>query len=294
MLPYGNTGRERVMSLHGWTDSLVVLHWIKGGGRYKQFVENRVKRIQAKSERIQSHENPADLASRGGDVQRKELWWSGPEWMANPEDWPEDIVSQASAESQAEAKVTKEIFAGAHKTIDELDLLIDKHELTKTIRIMAWVSRFIHNCRHHDGVIRGALTTDELMSQHVFWIKRAQRSSENEQDWSRLKLQPDERGILQCRGRVQGEYPVYLPDSHPYAKKLVQCEHLRTLHGGVLLTMTSVQKDHWIPRLRRLVKKTVKECHGCRRFQARVVAEPCPGNLPEDRTRGTHPFQVIA
>ena len=286
-----------VMSLHGWTDSLVVLHWIKGGGRYKQFVENRVKRIQAKSDiewrHVRTDENPADLASRGGDVQRKELWWSGPEWMASPEDWPEDIVSQASAESQAEAKVTKEIFAGAHETIDELDLLLDKHELTKTIRIMAWMSRFIHNCRHHDGVIRGALTTDELMSQHVIWIKRAQRSGENEQDRSRLNLQPDERGILQCRGRVQGEYPVYLPDSHPYAKKLVQREHLRTLHGGVLLTMTSVRKDHWIPRLRRLVKKTVKECHGCRRFQARAVAEPCPGNLPEDRTRGTHPFQVI-
>ena len=54
--------------------------------------------------------------------------------------------------------------------------------------------------------------------------------------------------------------------------------------------MTSVRKDHWIPHLQRLVKKTVKDCH---RFQARAVAEPCPGNLPEDRTQGTHPFHVI-
>ena len=95
----------------GWTDSLVVLHWIRGGGQYKQFVENRVRKIQAKPEirwrHVPTEENPADLASRGGDVQHKELWWSGPEWMANPENWPQDIVSQSSAESQAETRVTR-------------------------------------------------------------------------------------------------------------------------------------------------------------------------------------------
>lgn len=31
--------------------------------------------------------------ARGGDVQYKELWWIGPEWMADPESCPQDIVS---------------------------------------------------------------------------------------------------------------------------------------------------------------------------------------------------------
>ena len=43
----------------------------------------------------------------------------------------------------------------------------------------------------------------------------------------------------------------------------------------------------------RLVKKTVKECHGCRRFLARALGSPPSGNLPEDRTKGTYPFQTI-
>ena len=51
----------------------MVLHWIRGGGQYKQFVENRVRKIQAKPEinlrHVPTEENPADLASRGGDVQ---------------------------------------------------------------------------------------------------------------------------------------------------------------------------------------------------------------------------------
>ena len=38
-----------VTSVHCWLDSSVALHWIKGGGDYKQFVNNRVRKIQDKS-----------------------------------------------------------------------------------------------------------------------------------------------------------------------------------------------------------------------------------------------------
>ena len=95
-----------VADIHGWTDSLVVLRWLRGGGQYKQFVDNRVRKILAKSEikwrHVPSEDNPADLASRGGDVQQKELWWNGSEWMGNPKDWPLDIASSPSAGSRAE------------------------------------------------------------------------------------------------------------------------------------------------------------------------------------------------
>ncbi|XP_068704663.1 uncharacterized protein [Montipora foliosa] len=37
-----------VTSVHCWLDSSVALHWIKGGGEYKQFVSNRVRKIQDK------------------------------------------------------------------------------------------------------------------------------------------------------------------------------------------------------------------------------------------------------
>ena len=32
--------------VYGWLDSTVALHWIKGNGQYKQFVANRVTKIQ--------------------------------------------------------------------------------------------------------------------------------------------------------------------------------------------------------------------------------------------------------
>ena len=124
-------------------------------------------------------------------------------------------------------------------------------------------------------------------------MKRAQKSCDLQDDYLRLNLQPNQRGILECRGRIQGMYPTYLPDKHLYTQKLVHHEHLRTLHGGVGLTMTSVRSLHWVPRLRKLAKQTIRACHGCKRFQARAAANPPPGNLPVDRTQGSRPFQVI-
>lgn len=57
--------------------------------------------------------------------------------------------------------------------------------------------------------------------------------------------------------------------------------------------MTSFRSNHWVPRIRKLAKQIIRACHGCKRFQAVAAANPPPGNLPVDRTQGTHPFQVI-
>ena len=69
--------------------------------------------------------------------------------------------------------------------------------------------------------------------------------------------------------------------------------HWRTLHGGVGMTMAHVRQKYWVPRLRRLAKRRIKSCYGCRKFQAIAVAKPPPGNLPQDRTKGDHAFQMV-
>ena len=57
--------------------------------------------------------------------------------------------------------------------------------------------------------------------------------------------------------------------------------------------MAKVRERYWIPRLRRLTKRVIKNYYGCKRFQAVAFAHPPTGNLPKDRTEGSIPFQVI-
>ena len=62
-----------VISVFGWLDSTVALQWLRGAGEYKQFVANRVKKTHEHPEitwrHVPTHDNPADLGSRGGSNQ---------------------------------------------------------------------------------------------------------------------------------------------------------------------------------------------------------------------------------
>jgi hypothetical protein len=297
----------KVVAVHCWSDSTVTLYWINGRGEYRQFVSNRVAKIKEQAH-IQWHHvptdgNPADLGSQGSACVDSELWRNGPDWLRHPSKWPPNIVPEPSQESSAEAKMSKYVFTTTNATprvADELDELLEAHELRKVLMIGAWVRRFIENCRRKrlgDDLEQGPIKTVEIQIQLSWWIKRAQgdASDNNEigKDEVKLNLQRNESGLLECRGRIEGEYPIYIPQNHPFAHKLVERAHLSTLHGGVGMTMAKIRENYWIPKLRRLVKRVRTRCWGCKRFRALSYEKPPPGKLPSTRTKGTTPFEVV-
>ena len=186
---------------------------------------------------------------------------------------------------------TRELFA-------EFDELLQKHELWRALRVCAWIARFVHNARvGPPNRVRGPLTTPEMQQQTLFWTKRAQElgkgSTQFQEDKVKLNVQVNEKGVAECRGRIQGHYPIFLPDSALYTRKLVQREHVQTLLGGLGLTMAKIRETYWIPRLRKLTRQVIKSCYGCKRFHAVAHPAPPPGNIPKNRTQGTAAYQVI-
>ena len=76
-----------------WLDSQVALWWIYGDAKeFKQFVQNRVKKIRSLVNNCPSELNPCDIGSRGAkcsDLLNNELWWNGPPFLVqSPEFWP--------------------------------------------------------------------------------------------------------------------------------------------------------------------------------------------------------------
>ncbi len=292
-----------VTGVTGWLDSTVALCWVKGKGQYKQFVQNRVRKIREKAfiewRHVPPHQNPADIGSRAGmGSNDKQLWQNGPDWLGDEESWPTIPVITESDESRAETKLTREVFSFAVAENDSFDKLLEKFDLWKVLRVGAWVARFVANLQGRERkTTTDPLTTKEIQRQTTFWVKRAQArneaSSTFQEDQLQLNLQRNEGGVYEWRGRLQGLYPTHLPDQDPFTEKLVMEAHVRTLHGGVGLTMTKLRETYWIPRLRRLVRKVTKKCNGCKRFQAVALASPPPGKFPSDRTVGSSAFEVI-
>ncbi len=96
-------------SLHAWTDSTIVLHWLSQLPKtWTTFVANRVSAIQAVLP-VPSADNPADLASRGckaTQLSQTELWWSGPTWLADTsENWPHSSIDKDVIDDLPEKRV---------------------------------------------------------------------------------------------------------------------------------------------------------------------------------------------
>ena len=292
-----------VRSVTGWLDSTVALYWIKGRGAYKQFVSNRVKKINAKEyitwRHVGTKENPADLGSRGCTTANlPKFWRDGPEWLSTPDQWPADILTQPSRESEAEAKAIKELFATTMGVKDELDELLEKFSFWKAVRVFAWIARFIQNCKAAKSErTRGVITTVEIETRVKFWIKRATEeysiTESFKTDQATLNLVSNADGLLECRGRIQGNFPIYLPPTALITEKIVHNAHVQSLHGGVASTVAYARQRYWVPRLRQLSKKVIRKCYGCKKFHASTFRRPPIGLLPTDRTTGSVPFEVL-
>ena len=161
---------------------------------------------------MSSDQNPADIGSRGSQNEELlELWLKGENRLPNPELWPAPAETEPSEESEAEAKLVKDVFAVAIEPNDGLHQLLQKHEFWPTIRITAWVARFIRNCKSGKANrLLGLLTTAETIKQVKGWLLRVQQSYVNteqfREDRLRLNLQKNEEGLHECRGRIQGSY----------------------------------------------------------------------------------------
>ena len=288
-----------------WSDSTVALHWIHGNGDlYKQFVRNQVKKISDLNvdewRHVPGTMNPVDIGSRGGSYNElDDTWWKGPEWLSDESRWPAPVTTASTEDSNCELKrQTKEILAMATTQEDEncAEKLIEKFQFKKTVRIVAWMLRFKNNCLKENRR-SGPLSTEEWNWAKLLLIKKTQEESELtplfQKHKAQLNLIKGEDNIYRCHGRIQGEKPIYLPTYSKLTERLVMAAHMATLHGGVGLTMTHVRENYWIPRLRQLAKRMRSNCYGCKRYQVRALLKVKPAPLPQDRTTGWRPFQVI-
>ena len=242
-----------VRSTHSWLDSSVALYWIRGQGDYKQFVANWFQTINSHKglawRYVPTADNPTDLESRGGHVEEVDLWWDGPRWLASQELWPADVLNEPSEESQTEAKLVQKVMGVAVTEKNEVEEVLHKFQSQKAVHICAWMGRFAHNslCNRGTPHVLGPLTTEEKTSQLLFLVIHAPKSPEIEPDHMALNPHPNQDGVLECRGRIQGKVPVYIPETSMLGLQLVEEAHQETLHGGVGLTMAKVRTPEMYP-----------------------------------------------
>jgi hypothetical protein len=312
-------------SITAWSDSTVVLAWIKSHpSRWKTFVANRVTSIQNHLpyscwNHVPGIENPADICSRGmnpSDLAQQSLWWNGPVWLQSislpgslsPVD-PVDKDLIVNEEKKPKVIVNVALPVG--------DTLLYKFSsLSKLLRVTAWILRFAHNVK--SKAIKLAkkstpppLSPAELQQSMNHFIKIVQqnefateihhlKSNKPLSKKSRLlTLCPflDKDGLLRVGGRLRNanipqnqKTPVLLPRQSPLTDMLIKSLHLQYLHAGPTLLLSILQQKYWILRARDAVRFHIHKCVTCTKLAA-VTQQQFMADLPSSRVIPCRAFQ---
>ena len=113
---------------------------------------------------IGTKDNPADIGSRGCLADQRST--KGPEWLSNPDDWPEEVTAIATKETKAQARQDKEpLKAVKQSEEDEFNNLMRNYSFS--MRITAWVTRFPQNLKSREERKKGSLTTEEAATNRL-------------------------------------------------------------------------------------------------------------------------------
>ncbi|XP_059223030.1 uncharacterized protein LOC131996873 [Stomoxys calcitrans] len=302
-----------------WTDSTIVLAWLmKPAFQWKTFVANRVSKICEVVPvdhwgHVESRQNPADLASRGvfpDELIQNDLWWFGPLWLRHPSSlWPIKNGLPID-ETLLEAKTIHSHFTYFQNYQDPLDRF---SSLGRALRVMAYVYRFISNCRASADITSRthSLTNDEIqdvrdrlivLSQKLFYPTEYKALSNGEQITSTsslLTLNPfcDPKGLLRICSRIahsesltyNERYPIILPYHGTFSRLLILFIHCITLHGGNSLMLRMLRLQFWIPKAKILIKACVHNCKICVISKHKLRTQ-LMGTLPPERTTLSRPF----
>ena len=303
----------RIERFYAWTDSTIVLSWLAAEANcWSTFVANRVAKIQEidflEWNHVGTHDNPADIASRGIDPSKLKncsLWWSGPQWLTT-ENFPEPFLPQGTSEEKKHcARTNRTLATQLQESKDHSGDVINLREqifFRKTLRIVVQIRRFIDKCKRKKTNCSNFPTPTEMQEALETLLRQEQYkflSTEIKTLETETQVKPQSKlskpypflheGILCVGGRLaqadlpdETKYPRLIPEKSELARLVILDAHHSTLHGRATQTIAQIRTRFWIPGCRNQVRKLILNCVTCSPFIGNKE-EPLMGDLPKER-----------
>ena len=314
---------------HYWTDSQITLGYIGNETRrFRIFVANRTAKIRDYTTKEQWHyvdtdENPADYASRGLTIDEDKgvsQWLNGPDflWQRQVDRMSEELAFPVP-EGDPEIRKTAAVLASKVKEIASTMLSVLEERVsswTKIVRIIAYIRRFINNCRHSNKRVQVHLSTDDILEAQTSVLRLTQEEyfnkeimicksgdkSSNRGRWKSSaiwKLDPflDENGLMRAGGRLKCSqmgslaiHPIILPKKCQISRRLVEYYHAKVYHSGRTTTSNEIRQDgYWVINGNSMVRSVIHNCVTCRLLRGKL-GEQKMANLPKERFSTEGPF----
>lgn len=268
-----------------WTDSLIVLAWMKTSKLLPPFVSRRVNEIKEHKDiemrYVPTQQNPADIATRIDAIKQKmQLWFNGPCFLTKDEiDWPcHHFSDEQTLFSVGEALDIVDGPEMSSKGYEDIEDIIREAQIIESGNDM-------QDHKHEEiRQIQATFFPDEVAGRLTNLARN-------------LGLFLDDNGILRCKGRMLNtnwsydmKHPILLPKDCEYTEKIIQKVHEENYHVGVPHTLSLVRRIYWIPQGRAKVQKTLKKCPQCIKHGGGPYKLPPTPALPAERVNFSTPF----
>ncbi|EFP08577.1 hypothetical protein CRE_21611, partial [Caenorhabditis remanei] len=317
-LQLGQTTIDQVVIM---SDSAIALAWIKSLPTQKEvgtLIHNRLRDIVSHVEEmetmvttvkfghVRTHENPADLGTRGCTKEEFEnsIWWKGPNFIqTDTHTWsPEHQLFQVERPGQIHtaALVSKEsepmLNSQATKSFQKM--------IRISLRVLKAAKIFSKPLGQErfpslkDITLNNIANRVELKTAETLVIKDHQKgiSYKTLQQYGNLGIIPNKDNILVAKGRMElagleenARNPIFILPNSQLAKQIIADCH-GSFHKTMEHTMDSVRRRFWIPKLRQQTKSFMARCVPCQRNSKQPCRYPDMGRIPRDRVNKQRPF----
>ena len=137
----------------------------------------------------------------------------------------------------------------------------------KNIRVVAWMRRFISNCRASDSKQIGILTVQEFLDAEtvVLRIVQSEEFPKQTELIRGLVVAKATDGLYHVKTKLTYRknvadfcHPVLLPSSHPLVTLLIRWYHVNHHHAGTQFLMSKLRERFWILRARRSISRVIQ------------------------------------
>ncbi|XP_046560324.1 uncharacterized protein LOC124269353 [Haliotis rubra] len=305
--------RLKISSSTFWSDSMVVLHYIKSDShRFHTFVANRIAVIHEGSTAddwryVESKLNPGDDASRGlnaDEMISQERWMKGPDFLWLDESaWPTIPEAFELPERDLELKRPKVYFVQGDVKHGCTNRLLERYSSWyKLKRAVAWILRLkqcllirYRNMKSDQRVSKNPLTVEEIRTAEYEVVKFLQRCHFSDEindltgghpvkkTSSIYRLEPviNSHGIMFAGGRLkyaeipeQAKHQMILPKAHHVARLIGHHYDELLGHSGREHVLSQMRQRFWIISARATINEILRNCT----LQACTRSEEYPKN----------------
>lgn len=291
-----------------YSDSLVALAWVKNYcinldkmNKANVFVLNRLEKIRLLCDKhtikfmfVEGFSNPADCATRplSSKVLARSNYLSGPDFLTD-----ENLL--VSKPDTLKFTVPRTFQNGSSVNVGTCSVgineyLIDPEKYSRfrpLLKIYIFVNKFIRNCKRKIG-----LSTNVVESDSLNCLLRAEQKREfpdilnyfNNPNLNlknipnlvtQLNLFLDSNDIIRVGSKLYRNSkfysnvrtPILLSKRSHVTKLVIRDTHEKLFHSGMYSVLNELRKNFWIPHFFATVKKVLRNCVHCKRFNQRTV-----------------------